>query len=110
MTHVLVFVSCRSQGPWKTGAPRCVNRCRRVALLPVTSMLSTTTSPPTARSWDVVCPTPDVTFFAVGDFGKPCDDLRSVARSMDDYARTVAAPALVLCLGDNFYPCMLHAL
>lgn len=50
-----------------------------------------------------------LTFFAVSDFGSANDCVRKLASAMDRYASTVQAPAFILGLGDNFYPCgVLH--
>lgn len=44
-----------------------------------------------------------ITFFAIGDWGRPTPELRQVARAMDHQARATP-PAFILALGDNFYP------
>ena len=56
--------------------------------------------------WNLTVTTPldTFTFFAIGDFGAVCADLKAVARAMDLYATTHAQPGVILCLGDNFYP------
>lgn len=45
-----------------------------------------------------------LTFFAVGDWGKPSAAIRQTAASMDLWARTKAKPHFIMSLGDNFYP------
>ena len=44
------------------------------------------------------------TFFAISDFGNPTNELKQVANAMHEYSLKVQAPALILGLGDNFYP------
>ena len=54
--------------------------------------------------WNLTTPSDTFTFFAIGDFGAVCADLRAVAGAMDAYAASHAPPGVILCLGDNFYP------
>jgi tartrate-resistant acid phosphatase type 5 len=42
-------------------------------------------------------------FFAIGDTGRNCEELRRVAAAMDTYAAE-NQPDFILLLGDNFYP------
>ncbi len=44
------------------------------------------------------------TFFAISDFGNPTSELKEVAAAMDRYATRNQLPAMILGLGDNFYP------
>jgi tartrate-resistant acid phosphatase type 5 len=44
------------------------------------------------------------TFFAISDFGNPTIELRQVANAMHEYAQKNQSPAMILGLGDNFYP------
>ena len=45
-----------------------------------------------------------VTFFAIGDFGKPGERLRWLAEGMSKYGADCGNPGFILGLGDNFYP------
>lgn len=46
------------------------------------------------------------TFFAIGDWGYPTEEVHQIAQFMDSRACTdpANAPAFILSLGDNFYP------
>jgi tartrate-resistant acid phosphatase type 5 len=44
-----------------------------------------------------------VKFFAIGDFGSDCSEIKRTAAAMNAYAETVMQPDFILGLGDNFY-------
>ncbi len=46
----------------------------------------------------------DLSFFAIGDTGHNCQEIRHVAAAMDRYAKEQGGIDFVLLLGDNFYP------
>jgi tartrate-resistant acid phosphatase type 5 len=44
-----------------------------------------------------------VKFFAIGDFGSNCPEIKKTAAAMNTYAETIMQPDFILGLGDNFY-------
>ncbi len=59
---------------------------------------------PGPRMGSMAVPRDSVTWFALGDVGWPCEELRAVGRAMHRYALENGAPDFCMLLGDNFYP------